>query len=169
LPQKREETGIIKFAAIEELPEAEEMAPRVNLESARYWLLPPESTSLIPGFFEKVGSNAVGREFRVTDAPNALAVQKDFTEQIGMITAAYYSTKQAKPVVRGARSLGTSLGTEAGESFNTSVKVRNDLEIDQLLGIIQIRYAEEEFAGNTEASVTENPQQRQPVRNRRWR
>jgi hypothetical protein len=169
LPQKRHSESATKFAAIAEadtdemrIMEETETAPRVNLESARYWLLPPGTTNQIPGFLERVGSNAVGREFRVTDAPKALAAQKGFTEQIGIITVAYYLTKIANPKTRGTRSLGT----EAGESFNTNVKVRNDLEIDQLLGIIQIRYAEENFTGGAEL-VPENPQQLQPIRRRR--
>ncbi|MGL4594326.1 MAG: caspase family protein [Thermoguttaceae bacterium] len=167
LPQKLERV-IDKFQAIEELDdtpkpptaeppveppaeltgtseivieEVEEMAPRVNLETARFWLLPPQTNCNIPGFFEKVGSNAIGREFRVTEAPNALATQKDFTDQIGIITIAYYSTKAIDPATRGRRKPG-SFGTEAGEMFRANVRVRNDLEIDELLGVIQIRYGE---------------------------
>ena len=166
-----------KFAAIEEWIEeppivippppvepVSVIAPRVNLDSARYWLLPPGFNGVVPGFFESTGSNAVGREFRVTAAPRSEAVQKGFTEQIGIITVAYYSTKKIQPPLAeterekrarlaSLRNRG-ALGTELGRQFETNLQTRDDLELDQLLGIIHIHYSDEAFVGDSVSAPT---------------
>jgi hypothetical protein len=170
------------------------LAPRVSLESARYWLLPPRSNSVVPGFFENVGdggsSPAVGHEFRVTTAPRSEAAQQGFTEQIGIITVAFYSTMRSPPpppaeswAARWARLSSMrnrgALGTELGNRFETRLE-REDLEIDQLLGIIHIHYADAGFVGNAAAAAVPTPApaarqqvtpqpQRQPVYDRRGR
>ena len=180
LPQRREEP-LTKFRVIgqfgdpanvdDEDDEPEEpvsaMAPRVNLNAARYWLLPPGVSSTIPGFFETVGSGAIGREFRIAEAPRSLAAQQDFTEQIGIITIAFYSTRLSDPATRGLRRVG-SLGTEAGDAFRTNLRYRDDLELDELLGIIQIHYADGDFTGEAMPGTRlAAPQQQQPQQQQR--
>ena len=167
------------------------IAPRVNLDSARYWLLPPGFNGVVPGFFESTGSNAVGREFRVTAAPRSEATQKGFTEQIGIITVAYYSTKKIQPPpaeterekrarIASLRNRG-ALGTELGRQFETNLQTRDDLELDQLLGIIHIHYSDEAFVGDSVPVPVTTPgaqprqttplpvPQRQPAPGPRWR
>ena len=157
-----------KFAAIEETdvvsvpPVAESkpvIAPRVNLDSARYWLLPPGFRGIVPGFFETAGSTASYREFRVTTAPRSEAAQQGFTEQIGVITVAYYSTKKIEPppaeterekrVRIASMNRRGALGTELGRERTTSLQTRDDLEIDQLLGIVHVYYSDEALAGDS--------------------
>jgi len=146
------------------------IAPRVSLESARPWLLPPGFNGVVPGFFESTGSGAVGREFRVTTAPRSEAAQQGFTEEIGIITVAYYSTIKApspppnetEGQKRGRftsmRNRG-ALGTELGREFTRNLQERDDLELDQLLGVIHIHYAD---AGAVDNEVS-TPAVRQPV------
>lgn len=166
-----------KFAAIEEIyevgpppPVVESepvIAPRVNLDSARYWLLPPNFRGVIPGFFGTAGASANYREFKVTTAPRSEAAQQGFTEQIGVITVAYYSTRkivtppnetegQKRGRIAALNSKG-ALGTELGRERTTSLQTRDDLEIDQLLGIIQIYYSDEALAGDSVSPTTSTP------------
>ena len=140
LPQKS--GWVTKFSAIAPVEE-EEMAPRVNLEHARYWLLRSGSVSFIPGFIERTGSGGAGREFRITDVPSSLAAQKEFTEQIGIITVALYSTKST-PRTRSAFQKQKDVGTEPGEEINMDLKVRTDLTINQPLAFVQVHYASQE-------------------------
>ena len=185
-PIPRNTVPLYKFVAIEEdpppivqppiLPVAESMrviAPRVNLDSARYWLLPPGFNGTIPGFFESTGTGAVGREFRVTTAPRSEAAQQGFTEQIGIITVAFYSTRIIPPVpaeterekwarIASMRNRG-ALGTELGRQFTANLQERDDLELDQLLGIIHIHYSDEAFVGNSALPSTTTTELRQPT------
>jgi hypothetical protein len=182
-PLPKNTSLLSKLVAIEEVDKPEThvevtveskpaVAPRVSLESARYWLLPPRFNGVIPGFFESVGDKggtnpAIGYDFRVTTAPQSEAAQKGFTDQIGLITVAYYSTKKAPPPpanetegqksgrFRSMRNSG-SLGTELGNQFETRLE-RADYEIDQLLGIVHIHYAEAGFVGGSVSATPTSP------------
>ena len=116
------------------------IAPVVNLDRARFWIFKP-GASRISGFFSSTGVAAEGREFRVVDADQSEAAQKEFTEQIGIITVAVYTIRE-QAETRGSRrrSNVSPLGTELGDSFTTEVKERPNMEVDRLLQVIHLYY-----------------------------
>ena len=75
-----------------------EVAPRVNLDEARFWILDPSAARrwAVRGFVTKTGSEGRLLEFKVVDAAQSLAARKQFTEQIGLITAAFYDAHEKK-------------------------------------------------------------------------
>jgi hypothetical protein len=84
------------------------------------WILAPQSAYAIEGFVlglpegETLGQQ---RAFRVVDATESLAVQRKFTQQLGLITAAFY---EAQAVDRGG--LGVALGTERRQDIQRETR-----------------------------------------------
>jgi hypothetical protein len=116
----------------------ERVAARMNLSDASYWILDPETFAdprqkkewAIRGFFKQFKPQAIYHEFMVTDAGQSLAARQQFTDQVGLITAAFYQP------LRGARGLGTTLGHER----RTRVETVGGYQIGDLLSVIHIRY-----------------------------
>ncbi len=119
---------------IEEKPQYH-TAVRVSLDEARAWILDPGPPRIVQGFFSGTGEVAPYNEFLVTDATDALAYRKGFTDQIGLITAAFYAPD---------KSAGRGIGTTLGEARQTVVKERETWPVGKLLAIVQIRYASPE-------------------------
>lgn len=109
---------------------------RVNLDEAKAWELDPEFAKLyaVRGFVTELGVQGKLREFVVVDADQSLAARQKFTDQIGIITAAFY----APPA--GTRGVGTGLGQERGEEILES----RGLKPGNLLSVVHIRYVEAE-------------------------
>ncbi len=107
---------------------------RVSLDEARAWVLDPQQARVnaIRGFVTETGVDGKLKEFVVVDADQSLAARKQFTDQIGLITAAFYTPTS------GARSIGTA----AGEDQNADLGERNGLRPGNLLGVIHIRYVD---------------------------
>lgn len=115
-------------------------AHRVSLDDAQAWKLEPAPNDRQPrvyritGFFSRTGENAVSNDFKVVDAAESLAASRQFTERIGLITAAFYAPRA------GSRAVGTGRGAER--------RGRTDLykatPVGKLLGVINIRYIEPE-------------------------
>jgi hypothetical protein len=107
---------------------------RVNLDEARHWELDPAASTVfaVRGFVTDVAAQGKLREFLVVDADDSLAARQKFTDQIGLITAAFYVPKST------ARKLGTGLGKERGEEFLTA----HELEPGKLMSVVHIRYVD---------------------------
>ena len=87
-------------------------AQRVSLDEAQARKLDPGDVKprayTILGFYSVTGKNAKYREFLMVDAQESLAGRQQFTDQIGLITAAFYTVKGS------SRAIGTGEG-ELGE------------------------------------------------------
>jgi hypothetical protein len=107
---------------------------RVNLDAARAWYLDPkvQTTFAVRGFFSATSEGGKYNEFVVVDEQHSLAARERFTDQIGMITAAFYSPKA------GSRAVGTGLGTERSSTLQEKKKV----QVGDLRAVIHIRYVE---------------------------
>ncbi len=125
LPQKEENTKGV---------ETMQVAPRVNLSEARAWVLDPavRSDFAVAGFVTETGVQGKLREFTVVDASQSLAARQQFTDQIGLITAAFYAPAGA---TRGA-------GTAAGRERQVDLTTRSGVQPGDLLGVVHIRYSD---------------------------
>jgi len=122
-------------------------AQRVNLAEARAWWLDHATQDkqgktspqvyAVRGFFSQADVNGKYRAFKVADAQQSLAARKQFTDQIGLITAAFYQPT-AK---RGSRSLGTTYGPEYDEQLDI---YEGDEIPGKLVGVVHIHYVEPE-------------------------
>lgn len=107
-----------------------------HLAQARPWHLDPAEAKLfaVRGFVQEVGEQGKLREFRVADAQDSLAARRRFTDQIGLITAAFY-----RPQAGSARGLvGTEEGNEKGERIGRGARV----QVGPLLAVVHLRYVE---------------------------
>ncbi len=122
-PVRDEEKGLATF----------EVAARVNLDEARHWILDPAQNErfAIRGFVTEAGTLGKLRQFVVVDAAQSAAARKQFTDQVGLITAAFYAP-------RSDRAVGTDLGEEQSEV----VTLRGGTQVGELLSVVHIRYVE---------------------------
>jgi hypothetical protein len=109
----------------------EEVAPRVNLGEARHWVLDANKRFAVKGFVNKTGEQGIYREFVVVDADESLAARKSFTDQVGLITVAFYQDKNR---TRGAA------GTQQGDEVQTDLTVRQGTQCGQMIAVVNIRY-----------------------------
>lgn len=129
----------------------EVIAPRVSLENARPWVIsnvPPEGfkvpTVLVPGFRdEALADGRYGfRKFTVSSVSDSVAGRMKFTDQIGLITLAFYDVK--------GQSRG-EIATAAGmKKIMEVLKVDPNLVMGNLQAVVNIRYVDAdspEFAG----------------------
>ena len=107
---------------------------RVSLDGARPWEMDPRKAYQVPGFVTETGAKGQYRDFVVVDANVSLAARQKFTDQIGIITAAFYAP------VSGARTVGTDLG----EAHNVAIEEGVGYPVGPLLAVVHIRYVEPE-------------------------
>jgi len=115
---------------------------RVNLEDARAWVLDPKAPGTsrqgehaiwgIRGFVTETGATGKWREFTVVDADKALATRRQYTDQIGLVTAAFYSP------TTGTRA---AVGTAAGEERTANLAER-ELVPGKLRAVVHVRYVD---------------------------
>ena len=124
LPEKEATKGISTFL----------WGQRVSLETARAWELDPARSKVhaVRGFVTNADPQGALREFKVVDASQSLAAQQEFTDQIGIITVAFFAPKA------GTRNVGTAAGDERKERIEKS----KGLEPGNLLGIVHLRYVD---------------------------
>lgn len=117
-------------------------AQRVNLSEAQWWVLDVESRSVyaVRGFFTSIGRDMTYREFKVVDAQQSLAARQQFTEQIGLITAAFYSVREGSSAARTTGGIGTGFGEERTEKG----RYYTGAALGDLLAVVHIRYVEPE-------------------------
>jgi len=129
---------------------------RVHLDAARAWVLDPHA----PGNFFEQGfpiwrlhgfeKGHVGKsddtefgEFIVVDSSSALAARRGFSDQVGTITAAFYSPKTAATEVAtngGARGGRGGLGTDAGATIVKPVMRVSGFDVGPMLATLTIHY-----------------------------
>ena len=102
---------------------------------ARHYVLDPAFSRVfaVRGFAQETGSRASYREFRVARAEKSLAARRQFTDQIGLITVAFYHP------AGGARQL---LGTEAGEEKRGDIGEHAGVQVGNLITVVHIRYGD---------------------------
>jgi len=89
------------------------VAPRVYLEEARPWVVPKKDSGkqfAVSGFYNVDGKTDTLRRFQVVDADESAAARKNYTEQIGLITVAFYKGKPGTPTPSSRGSVGTGMG-----------------------------------------------------------
>jgi hypothetical protein len=106
-----------------------------KLDEARAWILDPAVGDLfrIPGFAAKTGTDGEFRHFEVVDASQSRAAQLGFTEQIGVITAAFY-----EPV--GPRS--ATVGVIPGAIEQAFIPVIEGIRPGNQIAVLTIHYGE---------------------------
>jgi uncharacterized caspase-like protein len=111
----------------------EAVAMPISLNDARPWVLDLKASPVyrVPGFVTRTGANGAFERFRVTHAEKSLAARQQFTEQLGLITAAFYATTSARG------PLGTEFGG-AGKADLTEADVR----LGNFLGVVHLRYVD---------------------------
>lgn len=131
LPQKAVEKGV----------EILEVAPRVSLEDARHWILDPKKSRrfAIRGFVTQTGRAGTLREFKIVDLEESVAARRQFTDQVGLITAAFYDVWPELDIsgfIAGAAP-GTGFGRERQERL-----VESEARIRSLISVVHIRYVD---------------------------
>jgi|GEM_PF-2139162 len=117
--------------------------PVTNLADARAWLLDPQDPKLkgaaplwvIRGFTTRTGVDGNMKKFLVVDAAESLAGRQGFTEQIGLITVAFYAP--------GAGARGT-LGTAPGSDIKQDLTERKCPPPGNMIGVVHLRYVDAE-------------------------
>ncbi len=126
LPEKEQTKGIATYV----------VGKRVNLDEARHWILDPKKLYAVRGFVTESVAQGSLREFQVVDADDSLAARQKFTDQIGLITAAFYEAAS------GSRAVGTGLGREREERFEQ----REGTRVGNLLAVVHLRYIDADEA-----------------------
>lgn len=113
-------------------------AQRVNLAEAMAWRMDPAGRRLygIKGFYSRTGKPAKYNAFEVVEAQYSEAARQQYTSQIGLITAAFYSSKP--------KSSKGVIGTRLGPEYDTQTETYRGEEPGRLLEVINIRYVEPE-------------------------
>jgi hypothetical protein len=113
---------------------------RVNLDEAAGWILDPAGNPFkiggypmwrVQGFETATGEEGIMRQFTVVDAEKSLAARQKFTDQLGLITAAFYQENTSRGAV----------GTDAGTEIKVKIKQRK-AEVGNLLAVVHIRYVD---------------------------
>ncbi len=112
----------------------------VNLSEARPWVLDPADASrfAVRGFVTETGPQGKLREFTVVDADQSLAARQQFTDQLGLITAAFYA-----PGGTGRGPLGIQAGRERSEDLT-----EQQGKAGHLLGVVHLRYVDADTLAN---------------------
>ncbi|MCE9607986.1 MAG: caspase family protein [Planctomycetia bacterium] len=116
---------------------------RVGLDTARSWVLDPtlpdtfkvNNVALwqVQGFLSNDNEKNEMRRFTVVDASQSLAARYKFSDQIGMITAAFYTL---------TASSERAVGTTAGEKVAETVKHAKGVAPGNLIGVVHVKYVE---------------------------
>ena len=112
-----------------------QVAKRVSLDEARHWILDPKVSRIfaVDGFITETGTSGKQRMFRIVDAGESWAARQNFTDGIGVVSAAFYSPGSD------TRAIGT-----AGDDEETNVNIheRKGTRVGQLLGVVHLKYVD---------------------------
>ena len=113
---------------------------RVNLDEARAYVLDPAFSPIlgVRGFTTQTGASGEYRDFVVALAENTLAARRRFTDQIGLVTVAFYSPAAT------SRAL---LGTAAGEKGKADLTERGGVEVGNLIAVVHVRLVDADEVG----------------------
>ncbi len=147
LPEKETSTKGVRTEII---------AKRVSLDEARAWVLDPKRSRrfVIKGFVSQTGKQGKVRKFTVVDGQQSLAARQEFTDQLGLITVAFYKPASEARAAVGA-TLGSALGTGAGEQIDVDLTERK-LKVGEFIGVVHLRYADEATIAAAEQAPTED-------------
>ncbi len=117
----------------------------VNLDEARAWVLDPNSAQqrrqrnrnlfAVRGFVTKTGKQGKMAQFTVVDADHSLAARQKFTDQIGLITTAFY----AEQVMPRAAAAAPGIGTQGGRIIEENLEEIR-AAVGPLQAVVNIRY-----------------------------
>jgi hypothetical protein len=110
------------------------VASRVNLDEARAWFVDPGKWYAVPGFVSQTGEKGQLNEFKVVDIAQSVAARQQFTDQVGIITAAFYDP----PGEGESRGVGTGLG----QRRDVRMDERDEQAVGKLRAVIHIRYVD---------------------------
>jgi hypothetical protein len=114
------------------------VAPRVSLEEARPWAIDKTNRGAVltaMGFYDVNGKTDTVRRFQIVDADESAAARKNYTEQIGLITVAFYKAVEPPP------SRGIRIGTGMGNVEGTRVGRYTDGKVPgEMIAVYNIRY-----------------------------
>jgi len=96
---------------------------------------------MLEGFATETGANGKLREFTIVDADQSLAARRQFTDQIGLITAAFYAP------AGNARGPGM-VGIAPGRVVAANLKEKKAPPPGNLLAVINIRYVDADTLAN---------------------
>ncbi|MDR3636239.1 MAG: caspase family protein [Isosphaeraceae bacterium] len=122
----------------------------VNLADARHYVLDPATLKTprkiwrVNGFITETGTDGKVRDFVVSTAEKSLAAKRKFTDQMGLITAAFYDavpTAGPLAVSRGA-TVGSALGTEAGTERSIDLPENEKYKPGKLRAVVNIYYSD---------------------------
>ncbi|MDZ4847944.1 MAG: caspase family protein [Pirellulaceae bacterium] len=134
LPEKEKVKGVI----------TEEWGSHVNLSEARAWVLDPKDPRLkggpavwtVAGFATTTGASGKWRSFEIVDAEKSLAARQNFSDEIGLITVAFYAAAS------GSRGGSGALGTQAGSEVGVDLTERSGVKVGNLIGVVHLRYVD---------------------------
>lgn len=149
------EDGVTK-AVVAEKGAPELSAQPVPIEQASPWLVvlrSPRTRAYIPGFLERLeisqgqGGTSLSeprtqrgrliyREFRVVEAKDLPRERWDYSEQLGVIIVAFYSTRSVRVQTRSP----DLEGTRPGERRARDINVWSGVAPDKLLAVVKVRY-----------------------------
>src|SRR5262245_1048961 len=111
----------------------------VKLDEARHYVLDPATSErfAVRGFVTQTGPAGRLREFTVVRAEDALAARQQFTEGIGLITAAFYDAAPAPPGPRARAIPGP--GTAAGREVNADLREAAGVAVGPLRAVFNLR------------------------------
>lgn len=125
-------------------------AQRVGLDEASLWALDPgrSRTFAVRGFLANA-ERGLYRQFQVIDAQRLSPARREFTDQLGIITAAFYEALRSPPTVATAEKPASirarsPLGTEPGEERTEKYEPYTGIQPGKLLAVIHIRYIDAE-------------------------
>jgi hypothetical protein len=139
LPEKDKTKGIV----------TESWGQHVSLNDARAWILDPKEPGLasgtpkwtVSGFATATGKEGKFREFVIVDAQDSLAARQSFTDEIGLITVAFYKPKSGQR--------GRGLGTAAGGELGADLTERAGITAGNLMGVVHLRYVDKQALAAT--------------------
>lgn len=113
------------------------VAPCVALEDARAWVIRKNTPQFraIQGFYNVQEKTDTVRLFEIVDADQSVAARRNYTDQVGLITVAFYrAASSSSPTHRG-------VGTGAGEARSTVVtRYKGDHRPGDMVALYSIRY-----------------------------
>ena len=109
--------------------------------TARKWVLSPGQTAIVPGWQMDLTH---ARQFVFVGLEESLAARQRFTDQIGLITAAFYPELSAAEETRGV------LGTGEGEQVESRVREVDFRGSDVPAAILTLHYDSSEVVGSYE-------------------
>lgn len=147
-------------------------AQTVPIDEAAAWVVPLSEGTVrrcIPGFRERCepqgsgqqqGGSSQGdtripvtlkyREFLVVEAKDLPPEHWDYSEQLGVVTVAFYSARPAK-----LRTRGSPLIVRPGAGGETTTVMWTDVVPDRLLAVVKVRYVHEDCWKRLEAPAVD--------------